>query len=116
MMRDSFSEYHPFNNFLYFVLVIGFSLALSHPLAQGVALVCAMTYIISIDGKKCVVFTEILFADGALDRLYQPRLQPRRNNHLDVFFKRESADVGKHSIRIFCRYYARNASFVVCFI
>ena len=56
MMRDSFSEYHPFNNFLYFVLVIGFSLALSHPLAQGVALVCAMTYIISIDGKKSVLF------------------------------------------------------------
>ena len=56
MMRDSFSDFHPFNNFLYFALVIGFSLALNHPLAQGTALVCAMTYIISIDGKKSVLF------------------------------------------------------------
>ena len=56
MMRDSFSEYHPFNNFLYFALVIGFSLALSHPLAQGIALICACAYVISIDGKKSVLF------------------------------------------------------------
>lgn len=55
-MRDSFADFHPFNNFLYFVLVIGFSLTLSHPLAQGIALVCAMTYVISIDGKKSVLF------------------------------------------------------------
>ena len=56
MMRDSFSDFHPFNNFLYFALVIGFSLALNHPLAQGIALVCAMSYVISIDGKKSVLF------------------------------------------------------------
>ena len=55
-MRDSFADFHPFNNFLYFALVIGFSLALSHPLAQGIALVSAMTYVISIDGKKSVLF------------------------------------------------------------
>ena len=55
-MRDSFADFHPFNNFLYFALVIGFSLTLSHPLAQGIALICAMTYVISIDGKKSVLF------------------------------------------------------------
>ena len=55
-MRDSFADFHPFNNFLYFALVIGFSLALNHPLAQGIALVCAMVYVISIDGKKSVLF------------------------------------------------------------
>ena len=55
-MRDSFADFHPFNNFLYFALVIGFSLALNHPLAQGIALVCAMSYVISIDGKKSVLF------------------------------------------------------------
>lgn len=55
-MKDTFSEYHPLNNFLYFALVIGFSLALSHPLAEGIALVCACTYVISIDGKKSVLF------------------------------------------------------------
>ncbi len=56
MMRDSFSDYHPFNNFLYFALVISFSLVLSHPLAQGITLVCSCTYIISIDGKKSLLF------------------------------------------------------------
>ena len=56
MMRDSFSGYHPFNNFLYFAFVIGFSLALRHPLAQGIALVCACVYVISTDGKKSVFF------------------------------------------------------------
>ncbi len=55
-MRDSFSGYHPFNNFLYFALVIGFCLVLRHPLAQGIALVCACIYAISTDGKKSVLF------------------------------------------------------------
>ena len=56
MMRDSFSDFHPFNNFLYFALVIGFSLGLNHPLSQGISLVCACTYAISAEGKKSVLF------------------------------------------------------------
>lgn len=56
MMRDSFADYHPFINFIYFAIVIGFSLVLNHPLAQGIALVCACVYVVSIDGKKSVVF------------------------------------------------------------
>ena len=55
-MRDSFADYHPFVNFLYFALVIAFSLVLTHPLAQGIALVCACTYAISTEGKKSVWF------------------------------------------------------------
>ncbi len=51
-MKDSFANYHPFNNFLYFTLVIGFSLALNHPLVQLIALVCASAYVICIKGKK----------------------------------------------------------------
>ena len=56
MMRDSFLDYHPFINFIYFVLVIGFSLVLTHPLAQGIALVCASAYSVSTTGKKSVLF------------------------------------------------------------
>lgn len=56
MMRDSFADYHPFINFLYFALVIGFSLVLAHPLAQGIALVCAIAYSVSATGKKSVLF------------------------------------------------------------
>ena len=55
-MRDFFSDYHPFINFLYFALVIGFSLVLAHPLAQGIALVCAIAYSVSATGKKSVLF------------------------------------------------------------
>lgn len=55
-MRDSFSEYHPFINLIYFVFVISFSLVLTHPLAQVISLVCAVIYAVSINGKKNVIF------------------------------------------------------------
>ena len=55
-MKDHFSDFHPLNNLIYFILVIGFSLALNHPLAQGISLVCACIYAISINGKKNVLF------------------------------------------------------------
>lgn len=55
-MRDSFSKYHPFINLIYFVFVIGFSLVLTHPLAQGLSLVCAIAYAVSVNGKKSVIF------------------------------------------------------------
>ena len=55
-MRDCFAEYHPFVNFIYFSLVIGFSLALIHPLSQIISLVCAIAYCVSVSGKKSVLF------------------------------------------------------------
>ena len=54
---DRFSKYHPLVNFFYFTLVIGFSMALNHPLSQGISLVCATTYAVQTEGKKAVVFT-----------------------------------------------------------
>ena len=55
-MHDFFADYHPFINFIYFVLVIGFSLALTHPLAQGISLFCSIVYCVSSSGKKSVLF------------------------------------------------------------
>ena len=55
-MRDSFSEYHPFINLIYFAFTISFSLVLTHPLAQGISLICAVIYAVSINGKKSVIF------------------------------------------------------------
>ena len=52
MMRDSFSSFHPLNNLIYFMLVIGFSLAFNNPLAQGISLVSACIYAITANGKK----------------------------------------------------------------
>ncbi len=55
-MRDFFSDYHPFINLTYFTFVISLSLVLTHPLAQGISLVCAIIYAVSINGKKSLMF------------------------------------------------------------
>ena len=56
-MKDRFGYYHPLVNFLYFTLVIGFSMALNHPLAQAISLVCAIVYAVQTEGRKAVLFT-----------------------------------------------------------
>ena len=55
-MKDSFEGYHPFVNLLYFTLVIGFSLALTHPVAQGISLASAVAYALAIEGRKKLTF------------------------------------------------------------
>ena len=56
---DRFSKYHPLVNFLYFTLVIGFSMMLNHPLAQGISLACACIYAVQAQGQQAVSFTLI---------------------------------------------------------
>ena len=56
-MNDTFQKYHPLVNFLYFALVIGFAMALNHPLAQGLSFACACIYAVQAEGKKAVLFT-----------------------------------------------------------
>lgn len=56
-MNDTFQKYHPLVNFLYFTLVIGFAMALNHPLAQGISFACACIYAVQAEGKKAVLFT-----------------------------------------------------------
>ena len=56
-MQDRFSKYHPIVSFLYFTLVIGFSMTLSHPLAQGISLVCALIYAVQTEGTKAALFS-----------------------------------------------------------
>lgn len=55
-MQGSFSRLHPFVSFLYFALVISFSLMLTHPLAQIIALFCAIIYAIKINNKQSIGF------------------------------------------------------------
>lgn len=55
-MKDRFAQYHPLVNFLYFTLVIGFSMVLNHPLAQGISLICACIYAVQTEEKKAVGF------------------------------------------------------------
>lgn len=56
MKNDYFSHYHPTVNLLYFTLVITFSMLITHPVAQIIALVCAATYIITVEAKKGLLF------------------------------------------------------------
>ena len=56
MNRDTFSSYHPAISMLYFVLVIGLTMFLNHPVCLGISLVCALTYSIYLKGKKAVRF------------------------------------------------------------
>ena len=55
-MTDSFSKYHPFVNLIFFTLTIGFSMTINHPLAQLISLVCAIVYVVSMQGRKSVGF------------------------------------------------------------
>jgi len=50
--RDSFSSFHPAVNFLYFGLVLLFSMCLMHPLCLAVSLGSALAYSISLQGRR----------------------------------------------------------------
>ncbi len=52
--QDCFSGCHPAVNFLYFVLVIGFSMFFMHPVCLAISLVCALCYNASLNGGKAL--------------------------------------------------------------
>ena len=51
---NEFKAYHPIVNFIYFVLVIGFSMFFMHPLCLFISLVCAFLYSVILKGKKAI--------------------------------------------------------------
>ncbi|WP_406241707.1 energy-coupling factor transporter transmembrane component T [Tissierella carlieri] len=51
-MYDSFSSFHPIVNFLYFLVVLIFSMFLMHPIFQIIALISAITYSMMIKGLR----------------------------------------------------------------
>jgi len=55
--NDTFSGYHPLVNFLYFALVISFSMFFMHPITLAISLACATSYSIYIGGQKAMKFT-----------------------------------------------------------
>lgn len=54
--RDAFSGFHPAVNFLYFGLVLGFSMFLMHPVCLGISLACAFAYSVVLSGRKALLF------------------------------------------------------------
>ncbi len=55
--RDAFSSCHPTVNFLYFGLVLLFTMCFAHPLARLVSLAGALAYDVYLNGRKAVRFT-----------------------------------------------------------
>lgn len=52
--RDGFSSYHPLVNFLFFALVIAFSMFLMHPVCLAVSFFCAAAYALCLNGRKAL--------------------------------------------------------------
>lgn len=53
---DCFGGYHPIVNFLYFAIVIGFSMFFMHPVCLFISLISAVCYHVKLNGKKSVGF------------------------------------------------------------
>ena len=51
-MSDTFSRYHPVVNFLFFALVLVFSMVLMHPVCLLISLLGAVLYVIQLNGRK----------------------------------------------------------------
>ncbi len=54
--KDAFSGYHPIINFLYYALVLLFSMCLMHPIYLLISLTGALAYDICLKGRKAVRF------------------------------------------------------------
>lgn len=55
--RDAFSSYHPLINFLYFALVLVFTMFFMHPVSLVISLASALTYAVYLNGHKAVRFS-----------------------------------------------------------
>jgi len=55
--RDTFSGFHPIVNFMYFGLVLAFSMTDTHPVCLAASFLCAFAYSVYLKGKKAVKFT-----------------------------------------------------------
>lgn len=53
-MKDTFADYHPLINFLYFVIVIGCTMFVMHPVFLGIACVSGIIYYVYLKKKKAV--------------------------------------------------------------
>ena len=56
-MSDAFSRYHPLVNFLFFALVLAYSMVLMHPVCLLISLLGAVLYVIRLGGRKGLRFS-----------------------------------------------------------
>ena len=55
--RDTFSSYHPIINFIYFALVMVFTMFFLHPVSLTVSVISALAYAVCLNGRKAVRFS-----------------------------------------------------------
>ena len=53
-MGDAFSRYHPLVNFLFFALVLAYSMVLMHPVCLAVSLLGALLYAGQLEGRRAL--------------------------------------------------------------
>ncbi|MEI3103093.1 MAG: hypothetical protein V8S97_02530 [Oscillospiraceae bacterium] len=53
-MGDAFSRYHPLVNFLFFALVLAYSMVLMHPVCLAVSLTGALVYAGELGGRRAL--------------------------------------------------------------
>lgn len=71
--NNVFSGYHPLIQLLYFVLVIGCSFVLMHPVCLGISLVCGIFYMLLLEKEKALRFTlTVLLPMFLLAALFNP--------------------------------------------
>lgn len=103
MNRDTFSSYHPAVAMLYFVLVIGMTMFLNHPVCLGISLVGALAYSIYLKGKKAVRFNlAYMLPLLVITALINPAFSPSGGHHPRLSAQRQPADAGIHPIRDLC--------------
>ncbi len=56
-MRDAFSNCHPLINFLYFGLVLGFSMCFMHPACLCISLCTSFAYAVRLNGRRAARLT-----------------------------------------------------------
>ena len=56
-MSDAFSRYHPLVNFLFFALVLAYSMVLLHPVCLLISLAGAIAYAVGLNGRRGARFT-----------------------------------------------------------
>jgi energy-coupling factor transport system permease protein len=75
MARDAFSGLHPVVNFIYFVLVLGFTMIFMHPVLLCISLAAALIYSVYLGGSKSLKFSfkymlPLLILTAALNPLF----------------------------------------------
>ena len=97
MRQDTFSAFHPVNNFLYFVLVIGCSMFLMHPVFLGLSCLGGMAYYIYLKHGKALktalwLMLPVFLISAAVNPLF---------NHqgITLILYLKSSDTGVDSLR-----------------